>query len=141
MRNGGRCLILYSQPVTARGNEDKSDSFSRLAVLQAGNFSRLQLFRSGVLQLKPEKFNRAHSNLNCKDYDHAVLVFSSNMSVYVKQYNPQPPVNLGFRPYESEALLSGIAHQLGSLYALVLHLKLGGSQLSLEMLNDHTLMS
>ena len=42
---------------------------------------------------------------------------------------------------KSEATLSGIAHQLGSLYALVLHLKLGGSQLSLEMLNDHTLMS
>ena len=134
MRKGGLCLIPYSQPVTARRNGDKPDRFSRLAVLQAGNFSRLQLFRSGVLQLKkvPEKYNHAHSNLNCKDCDPAVLVFSSNMSVYEKQYNPQPPVNSGFRPHESEAPLSGIAHQLGSPYALVLHLKLGGSQLSLE---------
>ena len=81
----------------------------------------------------PEKNNRAHSNLNCKDCDHAVLVFSSNMSVYEKQYNPQPPVDSRFRPYESEAPLSRIAHQLGSLYALVLYLKLGRSQLSLEM--------
>jgi hypothetical protein len=77
-----------------------------------------------------EQFIRAHSNLNCKDGDHAVLVFSSNISIYVKQYHQQPPVDSGFRPYESEAPLSGIAHQLGSLYALVLHLKLGGSQLS-----------
>lgn len=77
MRKGGLCLIPYSQPLTARRNGDKPDSFSRLAVLQAGNFSRLQLFRSGVLQLMkvPEKFNRAHSNLNRKDCDHTVLVF------------------------------------------------------------------
>lgn len=109
----------------AKKRRQAFDSFSRLAVLQTGNFSRLQLVRSGVLQLMkvPEKFNRAYSNLNCKDYDHAVLVFSFNMSVYVKQDNPQPPDNSGFRPYESKVSLSCIAHQLGSLYALVLHLK------------------
>ena len=70
------CLIPYSQPVTARRNGDKPDRFSRLAVLQAGNFFRLQLFPSGVLQLMKvsELFIRARSNLNCKDCDHAVLV-------------------------------------------------------------------